>query len=63
MLEVLKSLYFQNKKKEISISEKRLYNQTLNLITSEISLSLNRNPEDVKKEILEILNKFEENLE
>ncbi|MGC8765760.1 MAG: CarD family transcriptional regulator [Brevinematia bacterium] len=63
MFEVLKSLYFQNKRKEISISEKRLYNQTLNLITSEITLSLNKNPDDVKKEIIDILSKLEESIE
>ncbi|MCX7821743.1 MAG: hypothetical protein N2258_08745 [Brevinematales bacterium] len=55
MMEVLKSLYIQSKKKEISITEKRLYNQTLNLVANEISLALNKNIEDVKKELLDIM--------
>jgi len=63
MLEVVKSLFFQNKKKEISVTEKRLYNQTLNLICNEIALSLGKNIEDVKKEIIDILNKLSDEID
>ncbi len=60
MMEVLKSLYIQSKRKDISITEKRLYNQTLNLVSNEISLALEKNIEDIKKELIDIMNAIEE---
>jgi|YelNatPaOPRAMG01_1025707.scaffolds.fasta_scaffold00625_6 CarD family transcriptional regulator len=61
MMEVLKSLYYQNRKKEISVTEKRLYQQTLNQIVSEISMALDKKVEEVKEEILNLLDSiFEE---
>ncbi len=60
MMEVLKSLFIQSKKKDISITEKRLYNQTLNLVSNEISLALSKDIEDVKKELLDIMAEIED---
>ncbi len=58
MMEVLKSLFIQNKRKEISVTEKKLYNQTLNMVSNEITLALGKNVDDVKRELLDIMNKI-----
>jgi len=51
---VLKELILISKDKELSFGERRLMEQAMNLICSELSLSLNKDVEDIKNEIKEI---------
>lgn len=52
---VIKNLYQRNKIKELSTTEKKLYNNAIKMLISEIALSINKNQDDVKIELFRIL--------
>lgn len=54
---VIKNLYERNQIKELSSTEKKLYNGALNMLISEIALSNGKNQDDVKAEIFKLLEK------
>ncbi len=51
---VLKELILISREKELSFGEKRLMDQAMYLITSELAFALNKDPEDIKAEIEDI---------
>lgn len=53
---VIKNLFNRNQVKELSTTEKKLYNTALNMLVSEIALSVGKNQEDVKGEVFRLLN-------
>jgi CarD family transcriptional regulator len=55
--EVIRNLYDRNKVKELSSTEKKLYNNAIDMVVSEIALSLDKNEESVKIEIVRLLDK------
>lgn len=55
--EVIRNLYDRNKIKELSSTEKKLYNSAVDMVVSEIALSLDKNEESVKMEIVRLLDK------
>ncbi len=57
---VVKTLYLRNKHKELSTTEKKLYQNAMNILVSEIALALEKTIEEVKAEILRILGEPEE---
>ncbi|URA09785.1 CarD family transcriptional regulator [Thermospira aquatica] len=52
---VVKTLYLRNKHKELSTTEKKLYQNAMNILISEIALALEKTLDEVKEEILRIL--------
>lgn len=52
---VVKTLYTRNQHKELSTTEKKLYQNALNILISEITLVLNKPTEEVKAEILRLM--------
>lgn len=52
---VVKALHKRNQHKELSTTEKKLYQNALNILISEISLALEKPAEEVKREIQTIL--------
>lgn len=56
---VIKNLFTRNRIKELSSTEKKLYNNAISMLVSEISLSINKNQEEVKSEIFRLLEKSE----
>lgn len=54
---VIKNLYERNQIKELSSTEKKLYNSALNMLISEIALSNGKNLEEVKAELFKLLEK------
>jgi CarD family transcriptional regulator len=54
---VIKNLYDRNRVKELSSTEKKLYNNALNMLVSEIALSIGKNQDEVKTEIFKLLDK------
>jgi len=53
--EVIKNLHDRNEIKELSSTEKKLYQSAVDMLVSEIALSVDREREDVKGEIERIL--------
>ncbi len=53
---VIKNLFNRNQVKELSTTEKKLYNTALNMLVSEIALSIGKNQEEVKNEVFRLLN-------
>lgn len=53
--EVIRNLYDRNQVKELSSTEKKLYNSAIDMVVSEISLSLTRDQCEVKDEIEKLL--------
>lgn len=53
---VIKNLFNRNQVKELSTTEKKLYNTALNMLVSEIALSVGKNQEIVKDEVYRLLN-------
>ena len=51
---VLKELVLISKEKELSFGEKRLMDQAMYLITSELAFALNKDPNDIRAEIEDI---------
>ncbi len=51
---VLKELVLISKEKELSFGEKRLMDQAMYLITSELAIALNKDPDDIRAEIEDI---------
>lgn len=54
---VIKNLYDRNQVKELSSTEKKLYNNALSMLVSEVSLSVNKHQDDVKAEVNRLLEK------
>ncbi len=54
---VIKNLYDRNQIKELSSTEKKLYNNAINMLVSEVSLCVGRNQEEIKSEIFRLLEK------
>ncbi len=54
---VIKNLYDRNQIKELSSTEKKLYNNAINMLVSEIALCIGKNQEDVKSEVCRLLEK------
>jgi len=52
---VVKILYTRNCQKELSTTEKKLYQSAFNILISEISLALDKTVDEVKTEILNLL--------
>ena len=52
---VIKNLYDRNKIKELSSTEKKIYNNAVKMLVSEIALVIGKNEEDVKGEVLKLL--------
>lgn len=52
---VIRNLYDRNRVKELSTTEKKLYNNAVRMLVSEISLSIGKNQEDVKTELFRLL--------
>lgn len=48
---VVQGLYQRSKIKELPVQERKLYDNALRLLIDECSFSMNRNPEDIEKEI------------
>lgn len=55
--EVIRNLFDRNKVKELSSTEKRLYNSAIDMVVSEIALSVSKDKEKVRDEIMSILEK------
>lgn len=55
LAEVVRNLYIRNQKKELSTSEKRLFDNALQLMVDEIALSKNQEKVEVEHKISEIL--------
>lgn len=53
--EVIKNLYDRNEIKELSSTEKKLYHSAIDMVISEIALSLEKDQEEVKDEIHQLL--------
>lgn len=53
--EVITNLFDRNKVKELSSTEKKLYNNAIEMVVSEVALSLNKDKEHVKEEIMRLL--------
>ncbi len=54
--EVIRNLYRRNIVKELSSTEKKLFNDALDMIAGEISVVLNKDSENIRSEITSILN-------
>lgn len=54
---VIRNLYDRNRVKELSSTEKKLYNNAINMLVSEISLSIGKNQDEVKNEIFRLLDR------
>ncbi|NPV38947.1 hypothetical protein BREVNS_2349 [Brevinematales bacterium NS] len=52
---VVKTLYTRNQYKELSTTEKKLYQNALSILISEIALALDKPTEEVKAEILRLM--------
>ncbi|MFN4217456.1 MAG: CarD family transcriptional regulator [Brevinematales bacterium] len=52
---VVKILYIRNQYKELSTTEKKLYQNALSILISEIALALDKSTEEVKAEILRLM--------
>jgi len=57
---VIKNLFVRNKVRELSTTEKKLYNTAVNMLISEISLSIGKNQNDVKNEVFRLLDTSDE---
>ncbi len=55
--EVIRNLFDRNKVKELSSTEKRLYNSAIDMVVSEIALSISKDKEKVREEIMGMLEK------
>ncbi len=53
--EVIKNLHDRNEIKELSSTEKKLYQSAIDMVVSEIALSMERDQEEVKSEIERLL--------
>ena len=54
---VVQGLYHRSKIKELPVQERKLYDNALRLLIDECSFSLNKNPDDIEKEIFSHLEK------
>lgn len=52
---VVKTLYVRNKYKELSTTEKKLYQNAMSILVSEIALALDKPTEEVKAEVLRLI--------
>ena len=52
---VIKNLFHRNQIKELSSTEKKLYNSALSMLVSEIALAIGKDQEEVKSEIFRLL--------
>ena len=55
--QVVQGLYHRSKIKELPVQERKLYDNALRLLIDECAFSLDRNPEDIEKEIFSHLEK------
>jgi CarD family transcriptional regulator len=53
--EVIRNLYDRNQVKELSSTEKKLYHSAIDMVVSEVSLSLNKDKDEVKAEVMRLL--------
>jgi CarD family transcriptional regulator len=52
---VIRNLYDRNRVKELSTTEKKLYNNAIRMLISEIALSIGKNQDEVKIELFRLL--------
>jgi len=52
---VVKTLYLRNRYKELSTTEKKLYQSALNMLISEIAVALDKSTDDVKEEVTRLM--------
>jgi CarD family transcriptional regulator len=53
--EVIRNLFDRNRIKELSSTEKKLYNNAIDMLISEIALSVGKNKDEVRSEMVRML--------
>lgn len=57
IVKVVQGLYHRSKVKELPVQERKLYDSAIRLLVDECSYAMNKNPDDIEREIFENLEK------